>query len=540
MEKIYIFGHKKPDTDSVTSAIALSYLKNKLGYNTEPRTLGTINNETKFALDYFKISVPKYLNDVKLQIKDINYPKDIFINWNNTILDSYNLMTKSGVSTIPVIDDDKTYLGSVSMKDIARDLINGNYHLLNTSYDNILKTLNGEELLRFNEEITGNLLIASYKSTTFIESVNIDNQTIIIVGDRHSIIEYAAKSGAKMIILTGNAQIKEEHVNIAKENNVNIIRTTLSSLDVSKKINFCNFVSNIMNSTSVVIVNENDEVSDFIELANRTKYSNYPVINKNNKCLGIIRLADIADKKRKKVILVDHNEPSQSVDGIEDAEILEIVDHHKLGAIGTSMPINFRNMPVGSTNSIIFLMFKENNVEIPYDIAGIMMSGIISDTLLFKSPTTTELDKEIVKKLSEITRIDYEEYAMKMFEAGFSLEGRSLDDLLYSDFKDFTIDNKKIGIGQVSTLNIGDFNKKADDIVNLIEKVAKDNNYYLIALFVTDVKSNGSYVYYNENAGDLIKNSFDIPEIKQGYYFDGIVSRKKQIIPKIMETLEKK
>ena len=295
-----------------------------------------------------------------------------------------------------------------------------------------------------------------------------------------------------------------------------------------------------MNTTSVTTVNESEEVNDFIELANRTKFSNYPVIGKNNKCMGIIRLADIADKNKKKVILVDHNEPTQSVDGIEEAEILEIVDHHKLGLIGTSMPINFRNMPVGSTNSIIFLLYKENNIEIPYDIAGIMMSGIISDTLLFKSPTTTELDKEIVNKLADITRVDYEKYAMKMFEAGFSLEGRSLDDLLYADFKDFTIENKKIGIGQVSTLNIGDFKKKSNDLINLIEKVASDNNYYLVTLFVTDVKSNGSYIYYNNSAEDLVKNSFDIDSITQGHYFDGIVSRKKQIIPRIMDTLEKK
>lgn len=540
MEKIYIFGHKKPDTDSVTSAICLSYLKNKLGLNTEPRVLGSINNETKFILDYFNIEIPKYINDVKLQIKDIKYNKNVSINRTSTILESYSYMTSNSISTLPVVDENHYYLGAISMKDIAKDMIDGNYEILNTSYENILKTLNAKKILQFEEDITGNLLIASYKSTTFIESVPINENTIIIVGDRHSIIEYAANNKAKMIILTGNAHIKEEHIEIARRNNVNIVKTNLSSFDVSKKINFCNFVENIMNKESVTLVDEYDEVADFIELANRTKFSNYPVLNKHKKCLGIVRLADISDKNRKKVILVDHNEPNQSVDGLEEAEIVEIIDHHKLGTLGTTLPINFRNMPVGSTNSIIYLMFKENNIVIPYDIAGLMMSGILSDTLLFKSPTTTELDKRIVQELSEISKIDYEKYAVKMFEAGFSLEGKSVDDLLYTDFKDFMIDNKKIGVSQISTMNINEFKKIEGEMLKLIEKISIDNNYYLVALFVTDITTNGSYVYYNDNINDIIRNSFDVTEIYQGYYFDGIISRKKQIIPKLMDTLEKK
>lgn len=540
MEQTFIFGHKKPDTDSVCSAISLSYLKNKLGYNTIPMVLGEINHETKFVLNYFKIKVPKYLNDVKLQIKDLNYSKGIYINQYNSLYNVYNYMNNNQITNVPIVDENQKFLGMTSMKDITKDLITNDFEILCTSYDNIVEALSGKELLRFNDKIEGNILVASYKSTTFIENVKIDHNTILIVGDRHSIIEHAIENKVKLIILTGSSRIKEEHLQKARENKVNIIKTNYFSFKVARTIELANYVKNIINNDNIVCFDELEDVNDFSDLANKTRYSYFPVVNKKNQCLGLIKLADLASKNKKKVILVDHNEYEQSVDGLEDAEIIEIIDHHKLGNIGTSLPINFRNMPVGSTNTIIYLMYKENHIEIPKEIAGIMLSGIISDTLLFASPTTTELDKQIGAHLANIAQVNINEFAMEMFKAGSILKGKNYEEILYTDFKTFTISNKKIGVSQISTINVEEFDKASNDYINLIEKIATNNNYHILILLVTDIINNGSYIYYNKAAEDILNNCFEISEIKEGYYLKGVISRKKQIIPPIMDFFDKK
>lgn len=539
MGKTFIFGHKKPDTDSVTAAISLSYLKNKLGFDTEPRILGEINSETKFILDYFNINTPKYLNDVKLLIKDVNYSKNFIKNENESVYSCYKYMRDNKISTLPIVTNSNNYIGAISTKDIIRDSIEGNSEHLYTSYTNIINTLNGQEITKFDDEINGNMLIASYKSTTFIENIKLEPDTILIVGDRHSIIEYAVKQKIKLIILTGNSKIKDEHLNIAKENKVNIISTSYNTFNIAKKIGLCNYVKNINFDKNVTFVHETDDLNDFIELANKTKFSNYPVLNKDNKCLGIISLAETFDKNKKQVILVDHNEAEQSVDNLEEADILEIIDHHKIGISGTTIPINFRNMPVGSTNTIIYTLYRENKIDIPNDIAGIIMAGILSDTLLFKSPTTTELDKEVVINLSKQTGIDYNDFAMKMFKAGSKIKNKSPEEILYYDFKNFSIDNKRIGIGQISTVNPTDILDDKEVYINLLNKIENDHNYYVITLFVTDIINDCSYCLFNDKAKDILEESFD-RSFYQGICMPDILSRKKQIIPAIMNTLEKK
>lgn len=540
MEKIYIFGHKKPDTDSVTSSIALSYLKNQLGFSTTPRVLGDVNNETKFVLQYWKVKVPKYLNDVRLQIKDIAYLKDFHMNGKYSIMDGLNYMNENFASTLPIVDNYNKFTGLVAMKDIAKSQIMGDINKLCTSYTNIVKCLDADEILKYDEEINGDLLVASYRSTTFIENVKLEPNTILIVGDRHSVIEYAIDSKVKLIILTNNSEIKEQHLEQAKQNKVNIIRSPYDAFKTSRRIGLANYLDNIAFYDSVVSFQEDEDLKDFVDFANKTKYSNYPILNKNNECLGILRLSDINDKKRKQVILVDHNEEAQSVDGLEEADIIEIVDHHKIGTIDTSFPINFRAMPVGSTNTIIAMLYKENHVEIPSHIAGLMLSGIISDTLLFKSPTTTNIDITTVVELAKIANIDYETYGLEMLKAGASLKGKTKEEVLYMDFKNFTIDNDKIGVAQIFITNIEEIMNEKEEYVKLINSVAKHNDYKLVALFATDIIKNGSYMFYNDNAEDILDNAFEIKNIEQGYYLEDVVSRKKQIIPNIINTLEKK
>ena len=289
-----------------------------------------------------------------------------------------------------------------------------------------------------------------------------------------------------------------------------------------------------------VCFSEDEDIDEVVDKSKKFRYSNYPVLDKKGNCLGLLRLSDINDANKKKVILVDHNEETQSVDGLDEAEIVEIIDHHKIGTLGTSMPINFRNMPVGSSNTIIYLMYKENNVEIPKEIAGLMLSGIISDTLLFRSPTTTELDKEVADTLATIAQVNLDEYGMNMLKAGSSLKGKTKEDVLFTDFKNFTIDGKKIGIGQITTFDISEIENVKDEYINLINKTATNNEYYIVALFVTDVINNGSYIYYNDNSKEIFELAFDIENLFEGYYIDNCVSRKKQIIPKIIDVLEKK
>ena len=250
-------------------------------------------------------------------------------------------------------------------------------------------------------------------------------------------------------------------------------------------------------------------------------------------------MAEAADRNRKKVILVDHNELEQSVDNLEDAEIVEIIDHHKIGVLGTTLPINFRNMPVGSTSTIIYQLFKENNIEIPNKIAGLLLAGIISDTLLFKSSTTTNLDREIADKLSSITNIDYHKLGTKMFEAGSKITNKSPEEILYNDFKNFTIDNKRIGIGQISTVSPNDILANKQTYIDLLNRVEKDHNYYVVAIFITDLINDCSYCLYNDEAKEILEDSFDIV-FCQGVCIPKILSRKKQIIPAIMSVLEKK
>ena len=540
MNKILIFGHKKPDTDSVCSAICLSHLKNKLGYDTVPMVLGEINNETKFVLNHFNVEVPNYLNDVKLQIKDLDYLKGVFIEKHASIFATYNYMHNQKISNVPIVEENNKFVGTASMKDIATDVITSNSESLCTSYDNIVETLSGKELLKFDEEINGNILLASFKSSTFLENVKLDSNTILIVGDRHSILEYAVNSGVKLIILTGSSRIKDEHMEISRKNKVNIIKTDFLSFKVARLINLSNYVNEIVNKENIVYFDENEDVKDLIQVATDTRYSYFPVTDKNGSCLGTIKLADISHKHEKQVILVDHNEFEQSVDGLDEANILEIIDHHKLGTIGTSLPINFRNMPVGSTCTIVYMMYKENNIPISKTIAGILLSGIISDTLLLVSPTTTDLDKKVSEELAEIAEINMEKYAMEMFKAGSVLKGKNHEEILYTDFKTFTINNKKVGVSQISTVNTDEFETESNEYIELIERIAKNNDYYILVLLVTDILNNGSYVYYNKSSEDILNNCLNVEHLKQGYYLNGVISRKKQVIPNIMDVLNKK
>jgi manganese-dependent inorganic pyrophosphatase len=537
MNDIYIFGHKKPDTDSVTSAIALSYLKNRIGMKTKPMVLGKINKETEFVLNYFKVEVPELLEDVKLQLKDVNYHKDCFVNELDSIINTYNYMTKMNITGVPIVDSNNKLRGLLTSKMIGEALINGNFTKLNTSYDNILEVLKGEEILKFDDEIIGNIIAAAFRSTTILNTTEFREDTIMIIGDRHSIIEAAVNSKIKLLIIVGNLDLKEEHLEIARQNRVNIIRTHYDTFHTAKLINLSNYVKNLIADSRNISFNENDYYDDFKRLSAKLGHNNYPVVDNSGKCLGLIRITDINKMSKKQVILVDHNDINQSVEGLEEAEVLEIVDHHNLGSLTTNMPINFRNMTVGSTNTILYSLYNENNVAIPPGIAGLMLSGIISDTLKFTSPTTTEYDKFVAQKLSLIANIYIDDYASRMFKAGTDLNGKSTSEIIQGDIKTYEVNGKKIAISQVITLASDEALKQKDEYIKELNHM-KEMGYDVILLSITDILKDGSYIFFNEESKDIIASMFGFENIEEGYFFNKCLSRKKQLVPLIMSTVK--
>ena len=326
MEQTYIFGHRNPDTDSVMGAISLSYLKNRLGFNTVPAVLSSINLESRYALEYFGVKEPMFLNDVKIKVKDLNYTKNYSVTEKDSIRDAYYKMIEAKISKIPVVDNNRKLLGIITMNDIAKEQFSDNIDIIDSSYDNLLEAINGREVLRFDDEIKGTLIVAGYRSTTILNTVKLDSNSILIVGDRHSVIEYAINSGIKLLIIAGNHEIKEEHLEKARENGVNIIVSPYTTLIASRKINLGNNVSMLPYTRDVLCIREHENVSDFAKLANKTRYSYYPALNENDECVGILRASDVTYDKKKKVILVDHNSYEQSAIGIEETEILEIID----------------------------------------------------------------------------------------------------------------------------------------------------------------------------------------------------------------------
>ena len=540
MEKVYIFGHHSPDTDSVTSSIALSYYKNKLGMETEPRVLDEINKETKYVLDYFKIKEPKFLDNVKLQIKDIEYHKNYFMKDTDSIKKVYDFLIEKSITGLPIVDSSNSFMGLITLKMILRKLFGRDVRHIATSYNNLLEVLNAREVLRFKEEISGDLLVGGYRSMVFVNEINISSNNVLVVSNRPMIINYAISEGVKTIIVVGTQELDSEVLENAKKNEVNIIRTNYDTFYTIKLISLANYAKYFCDTNRVTWFNENDYYNDFVDSSKKLKYNNYPVINDEGKCLGLLRLTDLDNINRKKVILVDHNESNQSVLGLRQAEILEIVDHHKIGDLTTNNPINFRNMAVGSTNTIVYQLYKEKNIKVPKDIAGIMMAGIISDTLILKSPTTTSYDIEAVNELSKIAGVDYEKFGIEMFKAGTSLKGRTKREIIHTDMKIFTYDEDyKYAVGQVFTLDIDDIIKDIDEYIELLENMREDGNYKFVVIAVTDVLKNGSYFIFTKSAKEILEAGFEIRDIKEGEYIEDQVSRKKQIIPSIINGMNR-
>lgn len=533
----FIFGHKNPDTDSVCSSIALSYLKNRLGEKTVPKVLGNINNESRFVLDYFKVDYPSYLNDVKVRIKNIKYDKKAFIYEYASIDKAFKLMQKENITAIPLVDENKKLSGYVTLKEIAKYLINGNKEKIFTTFNNIVETLDAKVIMNFDEKITGKILVAGMQSKTFHDNIHLSSDNILIVGDRYKILDYAIDSKVKLIILPLNSTINKKLLAKAEKNGINIIETSYDSYTISNKMLLSNYIKNININTSPVTVLNEDYYSDFKQMSHKINHTNYPVLNNKGECLGLIRLTGPNTYEKQRVILVDHNNLAQSVEGIEEADICEIIDHHNLGAIGTTMPINFRSKPVGCTSTMLYEIFMDEKVAIPKEIAGIMLSAILSDTLLFTSPTTTETDKMVAQKLAKLAKVNIDKYGLEMLKAASSISDMSIEEVITSDFKSFNLDTKMLGIGQVITLDIDYVEKNKDKFIAQLDKMVEEE-YSLVVLFITDIIKNGSYVLYSSKAEAIVKDAFGLEKIHEGIFIPKVVSRKKQMLPSILASIE--
>lgn len=538
MESTFVFGHKNPDTDSVCSSISFSYLKNQLGDNTIPKVLGHINKETKYVLNRFNVKEPDYLNNVKVQLRNVHFHRGLMMKESTSVKEIVECFQNHKCSAVPIVDDKKHLVGIITLKEIAMLFIEESRDHLNTSYEHILESLNGKKILKFQDEFDGDLVAGSYQSQTFIEQTSLKPSDILIVGDRYKVIKHGIESNISLIVLTHDFKLDSELLELAKKNKVSVISSSFDTYHTCNAIALSNYVKSILLSKNPSVVHDTDYLSDFIIDSSKLGFTNYPMLNNKNVCLGLIKVTDIGKYDKKKVILVDHNNIEQSVPGIEEASIVEIIDHHNLGAIGTTLPINFRSMPVGCTCTIIYYLFQERKIKIPKEIASLMLSAILSDTLILKSPTTTEMDKIAVKDLAKISGLNYEDYGYQMLKHGSSIEGMSVEDVIYQDYKSYKIGTENLGISQVITMDFDNIKGHIDEYVHELNDIAK-RDYSTVVVFITDVFKNGSYIIYNEDAKRIIEESFHINDLEEGTFIKNMVSRKQQMLPRIMESLGK-
>lgn len=540
---IYVTGHKNPDSDSICAAIGYSELKNKLGHTgAMPVRLGDISKETKFILDYFGIEEPTFLETVKLQVADLAIDNISPIAQDISLKKAWSIMKKNNVKTLPIVDENECLMGIVSVSNLTSNYMdvwdNDILSKSNTSLENVIETLCGKAVCTASEVNLNGKIIVSAMQPESIKQI-VEKGDIAICGDREDSQEMLIKSGISLLVITGNHPINEEIVALAKENNCSMISTPHDSFTTARLITQSIPVSYVMTTENLVYFSSDDFVDDIKDIMLETRYGSYPVVDSSNKVIGCISRYHLISKNKKKVILLDHNEKGQSVHGLDDAEILEIIDHHRLADIQTGNPIYFRNEPVGSTSTIVASMFFENGIRPSKKAAGALCSAIISDTLLFRSPTCTEVDKMIANRLSQIAKIDLEKFAKEMFKAGTSLDDRTAEQILHQDFKVFNINGMKIGVAQVNTMDLESFSSRKDEMLELMNDKVKRENFNLIAFMLTDILAEASLMYAAGPDKEVISRTYDKPLENDSVYLPGVLSRKKQVIPPITAAISK-
>ena len=545
-DTVYVSGHKNPDTDSIISAICYADLKNRLGdVDAIPIRLGKLNQETKFVLDYFGVEAPILKESMILQVSDLNIDKSYAIDPSIPVRVAWDIFQEGLTNSLAVVDNEGKIIGIASLSNITKsymdvwdDKIIGR---ANTPIENIIDVLSAKVL-----SLPDNQRPFDGKMT--VMAMNDDNQEfdnyfsqgdIVIVGNRIDYMEYLITRKVSLVILTNGSTIDEDLIDYAKENDVTILSTEYNTFMTSRLLPMTIPVSHVMTEDDLVYFSTTDTIDLVRETMAKSRFRSYPVVDENKKVIGSISRYHLISSNMKKLILVDHNEKNQSIDDIDQAEIIEIIDHHRVANIYTTAPLFYRAEPVGSTATIISEMYLESGLRPSKEIAGLLCAAIISDTLLFRSPTTTDVDRRILDRMSKIADLNPEEFANQMFKAGTSLKEKSPTDIVEGDVKIFTINGEDVRVGQVMTMNPEELEPLRDEITKLMQEKIEAKGETTFVLVLTDIFNETSELLVVGDHIEDIEEEFG-NKVKNGTISaPGILSRKKQVIPRLTNAFMK-
>lgn len=542
-KEIYVIGHTNPDTDTICSAIAYANLKHKIdGKNYVAKRAGAINSETSYVLDYFDVDKPDYLANVYTQVKDMDIRGIDDINKCISLKEAWNIMQNENIVTLPVLNKKNTLEGLITVDDIAKinmDIYDSSLlGTAKTSIQNIVDTLEGELITgSYDDYIDGGKVLIAAANPELMESY-INKGDVVIVGNRYESQLSAIEMNAKCLIISDGAAVTKSMKSIASKAKCIIITTPYDTFTVARVINQSMPVGYFMRSNNLVSFNLDDELNEVRTTMAKHRFRYFPILDDEGNYVGMVSNRNLLGAKQKQVILVDHNEKSQAIEGIEEANILEIIDHHRIGNLETLNPIFFRNQPLGCTSTIIYIMYKENGIEIDKKTAGLLCSAIISDTLIFKSPTCTRQDIDAAQELAEIAKIDVFKYAKKMFSAGSYLKKKSPEEILHQDFKTFLLGDYNIAVGQINSMDKDGLTSIKEKLIPYVDDYINKHNLDMIFFLLTDIlDSSSELLAWGQKSDDIARKAFGLNE-EEKLYLPGIVSRKKQFIPSIMRAIQ--
>ena len=545
LKKTLVLGHRNPDTDSICSAICYAGFKHQLtGENYEPCRAGNVNPETQYVLDYFKLKAPRLVENVKTQVKDIEIRKTKGVSRGISLKNAWGLMQENNVVTLPCVTEEGLLEGVITIGDITKSYMNlYDSSIISkacTKYANILDTLDSEAYFD-----RGKVLIAA-ANPDLMENY-IEKHDLVILGNRYESQLCAIEMEAGCIIVCEGAGVSLTIRKLAQERGCAVITTPYDTYTTARLINQSMPISYFMTKENIIEFSEEDYLDDIREIMASKRHRDFPILDSDGKYIGMISRRNLLGAKGKSIILVDHNEKSQAVEGMESADIREIIDHHRLGTVETMSPVFFRNQPLGCTATIIYQMYQENHIEIDKTTAGLLCSAIISDTLLFRSPTCTPIDKAAGLALAQIAGLDIEKYAIDMFSAGSNLKGKSDGDIFYQDFKRFTVGNSVFGIGQITSLNAVELKDLRTRMSAYTEKEREQHEIDMMFFMLTNILTESTdLICTGQGAEQLIANAFHVKDEDMENVsgqtgivkLPGVVSRKKQLAPQIMMALQ--
>ncbi len=544
-KKTFVIGHKNPDTDSVCSAIAYAYLKNQLAEEGEqfiPKRAGEINEETRYVLKRFGMKAPDYISDVSTQVRDIEIRKTKGVSRTISLKEAWNLMKENGSVTLPIIRS-KHLEGVITTEDIAKAYMdvydNTILSMAHTKFSNIVRTLDAQLIVGDQEAYftKGKVLIAAANPDIMEEYI--EPGDLVILGNRYETQLCAIEMQAGCIVVCDGVKVSKTIQNLAAEHNCTVIGTPHDTFTVARLINQSMPISYFMCREDLITFTLEDFTETVKNVMAKKRHRYFPILNKKGEYIGMMSRRNLLNAERKQIILVDHNEKNQAVDGIEEAQIVEIIDHHRLGTVETMTPIYMRNQPLGCTATIIYQMFQEKGIAIPPEIASLLVSAIISDTLMFRSPTCTQVDRQAAEALAKIAGVEITELAEQMFKAGSNLSSKSAEEIFYQDFKKFSMDGLNFGIGQISFVSREEqeaIKKKMREYLDHAGKIDDIDTIYFMLTNILDETS--EIIYVGDQAEALLEEAFGKKSENGQLVLEGVVSRKKQFLPKLMAAIQ--